>query len=1023
MLDFQLVPFPFRYGVDEGTDPKQVPPGTLLTAENVVWLKSGCLQKRQGTTVLTSSIVGGGSISSASRLFTRGNELCLISSGKVYAYTSSGWIDRGRIPDVGLEWSTSLDTVMGVKHADIAYLSNGQVVQAWISGDPDDLITVGALYYQVVDLATGTRVTAPTKISSGTNQDPYRGVRIVVSGSSYAIIWSNASAGRLYSFVAGTTTNLKTDASTTAPAFDACVIGTNFVVAYALAAGGIRLVSYSFAATPVQQATDVVTSETSVGIESISIDGASGETLYIGYVDVQGNLIRRAMANPTTLAQTVAPATLDTMTDINDGVIGVHRTSSTTASYAWSFYDPNFDPEKAGVLRVVHMTSGGTSYTNSEATSVKLLSRQFSLGGRQYALVSNYTRVNDLELGNHIEGQETMLVDCTVSDTSTSIPPRLVGKVDLLIGGQWIGGFITNAPLVSSTQAILGSPFQSDASSNVGSFRQGVRTVSVTTGASAPKDLWRPVELGPETYIAAGVETAWDGENAQPYGFAHAPYLNMTATAASGSGGNIQTGNYLYNVTAERRSAASVLHRGPVGVAQTVAVTGPTGSVDLIIVPIALSVISLTVGSSLGIVPVYRSEVDGTVLQRITVEPTYVFALNTNTPQIDIIDSHRDSDIGDFQNLAERPVLYTEGGELEDQQPPGFVSHAVYKNRIFGIDGSRTQVWFTKNQASNPSVAPGFNANLRLLFKDKLEAIGVMDERIFFFGKRGIYYVAGNGPAPNGDDADYGEPQQLQTDVGCSNPRGLVSTPMGIMFVAGDDGQSEIHLLTRKMFVEWKGKRVQDLLDAYPNVTSAVLVERKNHVRFSCLAADGLTGIVVVYDYQEDQWSHFRYGNSLPIADAIVCDDVYTFVTTSGVVYQESDATWLDNGAFVTALLETAWIHANGPLGYQSVRNFQIDGTSLTAHGLSVSVGFDGNSSYQQGPRTFAEGLSGVTSPGLQRARVSIDTRRKCGSIRFKITDSAPATLGTGQGAKWSSMGIEVGVKRGFRRLPATQAK
>ena len=88
MLDFQLVQAPFRFGVDEGTDPKQVPFGTLLTAQNVVWEKSGRLQKRQGTTTLTTSVVDDGSISSASRLITRGSELALTNGSKIYSYTS-----------------------------------------------------------------------------------------------------------------------------------------------------------------------------------------------------------------------------------------------------------------------------------------------------------------------------------------------------------------------------------------------------------------------------------------------------------------------------------------------------------------------------------------------------------------------------------------------------------------------------------------------------------------------------------------------------------------------------------------------------------------------------------------------------------------------------------------------------------------------------------------------------------------------------------------------------------------------
>jgi len=116
-------------------------------------------------------------------------------------------------------------------------------------------------------------------------------------------------------------------------------------------------------------------------------------------------------------------------------------------------------------------------------------------------------------------------------------------------------------------------------------------------------------------------------------------------------------------------------------------------------------------------------------------------------------------------------------------------------------------------------------------------------------------------------------------------------------------------------------------------------------------------------------------------------------------------------------------MHATGPLNYQSVRTFQLDGVSMSAHGLDISVGFNGDTSYAQGPASFSEGLSTVTDTGPSAAKVSIGTRRKCRSIRFKIEETLPAVYGTGQGAIWSTMGIEVGVKKGPGRLAIASQK
>jgi hypothetical protein len=60
---------------------------------------------------------------------------------------------------------------------------------------------------------------------------------------------------------------------------------------------------------------------------------------------------------------------------------------------------------------------------------------------------------------------------------------------------------------------------------------------------------------------------------------------------------------------------------------------------------------------------------------------------------------------------------------------------------------------------------------------------------------------------------------------------------------------------------------------------------------------------------------------------------------------------------------------------------------------------------------------------GDEDANVIINTRRKCNTIRFKVVDSTPTTgtVGTGRGPSWDSMGLEVGVKRGFGNAPATK--
>src|SRR6185369_2276389 len=102
---------------------------------------------------------------------------------------------------------------------------------------------------------------------------------------------------------------------------------------------------------------------------------------------------------------------------------------------------------------------------------------------------------------------------------------------------------------------------------------------------------------------------SYDSVDAVGYGFPHSPYIDPTNTAvsANGANGSRATGAYVYNVTAERKSAAGVLQRSPFGIAISKNIPGPNGSANVAIAPAAL-------GRPLrmrGHKPLYRSEANG----------------------------------------------------------------------------------------------------------------------------------------------------------------------------------------------------------------------------------------------------------------------------------------------------------------------------------------------------------------------------------------------------------------------------
>lgn len=1031
-LNFQIQQFPFSYGLQEGVDPRQVPAGTLMTAENVAWQKHGRISKRLGTLGIAADMLGGGSIAAAKRLFTRGDELCLVDGTNLHSYSpgTAVWRTVAKVPSAGVQTDPLLDPTAGVAAADVATDASGiYLVTAWVAGDPTKT-AYGALSVQVQDAASGAVLKAPTVL----NTAACSGVRVMVIGTTAVVITLDGAT------IKGYTVNLSTMVASTATslgtvtikynyyAWDACVIGSTVVIAYSIAAS-ITLASFTSAL--VSSATGSIVEAN--GCDRVSIAGASGEVLYVLYSQAVASPrpVRIATANPSTLVAVTAAVTIETPpTGFNSFRLGVCRFDASNCIASYDLYDGS---QRATTYKVSSVCVVDTS-SRRGTWFASTCSRPFVLGGIAYQVMSDF----GYSAGATFTGVNSYLAEIEtsaeyVSTTALFTPQRLVGVIDLLVGGVFHGGAPpSSVAAISSTRVIVASPFQSAAPAKTFAWRQGVRAVSVTSGASLPDDMWRSVDASNgETYIIGAGLNAYDGRDLFTYGFVRAPGINPSTNTA---GGSIAAGTYLYGGAQEFRSSANVLHRSPVSTAASQITTGATSTNTIQIFaygPDTKQNVASGFGTSAPVatlVPVYRSTVDGTAYQRLTFEPSAQVAYSDQTAQyVTLTDTKADADIYLSTALSSRPAIYTTGGILDDYSSPSGVSMFYHADRLWTLGSDEHTWWYSKAFQDDFGVAPGFSPSFRVIFDEKQTAGAGLDDKAVFFSETSISYMLGNGPAPNGGSSDFTLPMQIQTDVGCTNARSVVGMPDGIMFQSARG----IYLLTRGLELVWIGRPIVDTLASYPDVTSAVLVAKHNQVRFTCNNAAASAGVVLCFDYVEKQWSVSKYtssavANGCPIADACIWGGEWTFATPTGEVLQEAASTsanaYLDDSAsWVPMKLETAWISATGPLAFQSVRTMSLHGESHTDHDLTVSVGFDSDTSYPQTLTHLAE--TPVTTVGVEECDIIIGTRRKCSTIRFKITDAEPTTgtLGTGQGPSFDMMGIEVGMKAGFAGTPATK--
>jgi hypothetical protein len=1037
-LPSQVLQYPFRLGLGEGTDPKQAPPGTLTRAVNVVWNKTGLLEKRAGTVVRGAPLNTG----VGKRLIVRGTDLCATDglTFQTYMGLTAAWRAISAIPEVGLTSRPHIDPAAGIRTSDTAVLGN-LVVTAYTTGDPTDVTSVGvAPTVMITDLESGSFRMAPTVLGAAATA---QGVRVILTGTTAIIVYAGddaniyASTVSLSSFtVTATATVLRNDrVNTNAQNWDAKLVdgSTNFILAYASGAVNINLYSFTSALAAINNSVQAV----AANITRISVDATLGEKAYVAYYQTSTTAVRMYIADATTLVVSVVPFTVEDLSVASPVStpafnIGVCRYNATNAIVIYTS-----QPTLLGIVstamtsRLVTSAGALVAATRRDTYGVQLVSAPFVLNGRCYAFGAIYPR--NTTLATPFTGSNATLFavypgndDGTVPVPNTVHP--MVACADILLGAK--SGEQGPLPRVSAsttTRSVAGIPFLGTVPNTQLVWRCGLRLLNITAGSSVPTDLWRPVNVASNAIVSGGILSDYDGLDMVDYGFPVAPVFGVVVP--TGGPGFVQAGTYLYATHGEYRSAG-LLHRSPTVVTQTAVTAAANDAVSIGVVGMGATNkkhVDLVSERTTSKLPIYRTIANGTVLQRLTEDPTAnVLNLTYLFPTYATSDVRNDTDIdGNLVTLASRPALYTSGGVLDDYAAPASVTMFLHKSRLWILDSDEKTWWFSKSFQDDIGTAPGFHPNFRISFEDKQIAGASMDDKAVFFSYDSITVLQGEGPAPNGQNSDYGTPSKIQCDTGCHRPKSVVSTPDGIMFQGTADG---IYILTRQLSVEWIGRPVQDQTTAYPVITSAVVVPAKNEVRFSCNNAGGTSGIVLVYNYQEKQWTTFVYSDtfntSTPIADALMWNDTYTFICPNGTVYSEDASTCLDAGVrWVTADVETAEIYAQGPLSAQRVRRIYLKGDLVTACDVELRVAVGGSQTYDQDKLWKSQQMALV---GTSKIGVHV-RRQRCDSVRFRITDATPtgpsATIGTGAGINLSAIGFEVAPMQGMDRRGAKATK
>lgn len=974
--------------LDTKTDPAMLANGALTQAVNVSTQSNGIYKKRFGYTNLASLSSG------ATRLAThRGTLLGFDGSNQlsVYSPTGSKWNANAKANLAMVSRQQVSRNASNTTSTDVAYLSGFYAIV---------FVQSGTATLVIIDSATGKQTSSVT-VSSVRD-----GARILPLGTSFILLYSDSgTASRISYFRFSPTTGfvgsgaIVTDQSTTCVALDACAYDANTVLLFYGTTGNTgKLVTVNTSITVTTRDTLPGTLLTGSTGPLAVLSTATNEIIYVAFA-TSLNAVHIRMYNASNFVLVTADVVVYTASAaVNALALGRLSASSVIVLvqvHSVASTSPDF------VVRTAWTSGGVSAGTNGTLNGVWLAGKPFVVGGKMYALC--YYPAFSHVTGN--TGIQPTYFLCDIhSDTvgvatgSTSVVARAAfqaasatrGSISAVVSANGTNFFYAGTlqlKLPNETTAfqgavdLIGFDF-ANATANI--FAEGAQNTAFASGA-------------PQVFDGLGLRT-WSYEI-----FPEAPKLT-----ASGAGGSMATGTYLYKLCYERVDNNGDAVISSPSLPASVSVTGPTGSVSVQFLYdwFTLAATELPAqGIDVDRVGIYRTLAGGTQYFKIG----EVNNISTNTGVVTFSDTFADA------TISVNAQLYTNGGALEHEPPAASDQFICHQNAFYYISSEDPSLVSFSPQFVGDGMQPWFNQALsfRVDSGGDIIALASMDDKLIVFKADRIFVVTGQVSNSTGGGASLSDPQLISSDCGCIEPRSVVVTPGGVLFLSAKG----IYLLDRGLQVQYVGAPVDAYVTANGTCSSAVMLTDRREVRFAM--SNGSTGVWLVYNYDADAWTTFVLETTGLISVSAVQSSLgYAWLGQNGVPRLESTTAYSDaDGSYVPMTLETGWVKFAGLQGLGRIRRVLLLADPVAQFIVAVSIANGYDPTYVQ-TVGFAYGGGGGAP---RQFSVQLATM-KSDAWRFRIIDSAN---GLNNSAAFLARGltIEARVKPGgaSRLLAAAQ--
>lgn len=734
-----------------------------------------------------------------------------------------------------------------------------------------------------------------------------------------------------------------------------------------------------------------------VNIDGVSIVGATGTSIYVGYGAHTGGALATRVAVFSTLATLTGTATLTTANNTRP-LLSLLSTSVRAVYDTAKISSPGVVPYGLMSYRDVTSTSALSPVALTQ-TGAMPASVPFTIGTRVYmwvAIESGGPRYAALvilpaPIAPFVTGYVSCPVQLTVQDFLLSA--GLLTELDLN-GLPRVTQIGTGASWCATLPTLYSAPGSTVASGH--DFR--VVQSKHYTDLSPLRGL-NAIYADSVSFVPMGLLTRFDDRGAQEEGFLYAPQLDTPLPAAGGS--LTPSSDYFYTAVYRSRNSDGRYEVSapatPVKITMGAADTQNT---------ISVNALSLTAKQNVQI-EVYRTLADE--------QTFYLVAILDN-----LIPSNTYADQMSDADARVNQTLYVQVGQnLANAPPPSSRFGCVGGQRLFLGGGIRPDV-VTASKLIFGDQSPTFTDGdaFRIVTPSACTGIAWMDTLVLFT-EDAIYIASGDGPDDSGV-GDFGNLTRMPYQIGCIEPRSIVTVDDGTFFQTSRG----LYLLPRGFGAPVPaGDAVMDTLATYSYITSATTLTKSTEqaIYWSCSNQDGTQARRIVYDLAHKAWGVDSIADASGILGPTgmgqwVNGEVASFMPLLSQGLRHTAVTgYIDVSLPIAMSLKTGEIRPFGSMQHGAVQKIAALGEVRSACTVNAYVSTDQDPNYVSSPPAAASRIFSGTDPlPGECAYIQVDAgayqHRDLTAIRVELTESS-----TSEGFAFISMGVEYNTPEGLR--------